>query len=302
MRTAAGLFDVSHMGEIETRGPRAAEFLRHLLSNDIAKVEPGRRAVLAAVPRGRRRAGRPVHLPASRPTDGEERFLTVVNASNADSDFDWFRRQADGLGRGRGDRSLGRVRDARAAGAARAGGARRAARAGDGARSASATPRPSSPACRRSCAAPATPARTASSCCSSRAGRRRCGTRCSSGRAPGRAGRARHAAARGLLPAVRKRPQRRAHADRGRPEVGLRARQGLRRRASGCASRRSRAPREKLAAVRVHRARAYPARDARSCTTASRWGRSQAVPCRPAWRSGSGWRTSPPTWPSRAPT
>ncbi len=41
VRTGAGLFDVSHMGEIETRGPRAAEFLQHLLTNDIGKVGPG---------------------------------------------------------------------------------------------------------------------------------------------------------------------------------------------------------------------------------------------------------------------
>ena len=41
VRTHAGLFDVSHMGEIETRGPGARDFLRHLLSNDLDKVGPG---------------------------------------------------------------------------------------------------------------------------------------------------------------------------------------------------------------------------------------------------------------------
>src|SRR6186997_938556 len=41
VRTKAGIFDVSHMGEIETRGPRATEFLRHLLSNDIERVAAG---------------------------------------------------------------------------------------------------------------------------------------------------------------------------------------------------------------------------------------------------------------------
>src|SRR6186713_2070419 len=41
VRTKAGIFDVSHMGEIETTGPRATEFLRHLLSNDIERVAAG---------------------------------------------------------------------------------------------------------------------------------------------------------------------------------------------------------------------------------------------------------------------
>jgi aminomethyltransferase len=91
VRTAAGVFDVSHMGEIETRGPRALEFLRHLLSNDLGKVGVGG-AQYALLCRD----------------DGgvlddlftywleEERFLTVVNAANAETDFNWFAKQADG--------------------------------------------------------------------------------------------------------------------------------------------------------------------------------------------------------------
>jgi aminomethyltransferase len=89
VRTGAGLFDVSHMGEIETRGPRAEEFLRHLLSNDVRKVGVGgaQYALLC------------------RPDGGvlddlftywleDERFLSVVNAANSASDFDWFAAQA----------------------------------------------------------------------------------------------------------------------------------------------------------------------------------------------------------------
>src|SRR6185503_7878453 len=41
VRSSAGVFDVSHMGEIETAGPGAEAFLQHLLSNDIAKLEIG---------------------------------------------------------------------------------------------------------------------------------------------------------------------------------------------------------------------------------------------------------------------
>src|SRR5918911_2375701 len=41
VRTSAGVFDVSHMGEIETRGPQAAALLQHLLSNDVEKIAVG---------------------------------------------------------------------------------------------------------------------------------------------------------------------------------------------------------------------------------------------------------------------
>ena len=38
VRRSAGLFDVSHMGEVETKGPGAEAFLQHLLSNDVTKL------------------------------------------------------------------------------------------------------------------------------------------------------------------------------------------------------------------------------------------------------------------------
>jgi glycine cleavage system T protein (aminomethyltransferase) len=92
VRTGAGLFDVSHMGEIETRGPRAREFLGHLLSNDLEKVGPGgaQYALLC------REDGGVLDDLFTYWLGGPEgeRFLTVVNASNADSDFAWFARQA----------------------------------------------------------------------------------------------------------------------------------------------------------------------------------------------------------------
>src|SRR3954469_9140320 len=37
-RTGAGTFDVSHMGEIATHGPRAEEFLQRILSNDVSRI------------------------------------------------------------------------------------------------------------------------------------------------------------------------------------------------------------------------------------------------------------------------
>jgi aminomethyltransferase len=42
VRTDAGVFDVSHMGELEVEGPRARELLQSLLSNDLDKIGPGR--------------------------------------------------------------------------------------------------------------------------------------------------------------------------------------------------------------------------------------------------------------------
>jgi aminomethyltransferase len=91
VRRGAGLFDVSHMGEIETRGPRAAEFLRHLLTNDVAKVGPGgaQYALLCREDGG-------VLDDLFTYWLEDERFLTVVNASNAETDFAWFAKQAEG--------------------------------------------------------------------------------------------------------------------------------------------------------------------------------------------------------------
>jgi aminomethyltransferase len=42
VRRTAGLFDVSHMGEVDIQGPEAARFLNHLVTNDVAKLFPGR--------------------------------------------------------------------------------------------------------------------------------------------------------------------------------------------------------------------------------------------------------------------
>jgi aminomethyltransferase len=96
VRTKAGLFDVSHMGEIATTGPRAADFLQHLLSNDIRKIAPDG-AQYALLCRDDGGVLDDLFTYRLAPSGGEERFLTVVNASNAASDFEWFRRQAEGF-------------------------------------------------------------------------------------------------------------------------------------------------------------------------------------------------------------
>jgi aminomethyltransferase len=92
VRTKAGMFDVSHMGEIETSGPQAEEFLQRILSNDVTKIaERGAQYSVLC----REDGGVLDDLFTYRL--GEGRFLTVTNAANHDKDLAWFREQADGF-------------------------------------------------------------------------------------------------------------------------------------------------------------------------------------------------------------
>ena len=91
VRKSAGIFDVSHMGEIETRGPQAAEFLRWLLTNDIEKVGPGGAQYSLLC---REDGGTLDDLFTYRVPGEEQGFLTVVNAANAPTDFEWFAQRA----------------------------------------------------------------------------------------------------------------------------------------------------------------------------------------------------------------
>jgi aminomethyltransferase len=91
VRTHAGMFDVSHMGQIETSGPDAERFLQRLLSNDVSKLAEGgaQYSVLC-----RDDGGVLDDLFTYRVPDG--RFLTVTNAANHAKDLAWFREHADG--------------------------------------------------------------------------------------------------------------------------------------------------------------------------------------------------------------
>ena len=89
VRTGAGVFDVSHMGEIETSGLGAQDFLQRLLSNDVTKIaERGAQYSVLCRDDG----GVLDDLFTYRL--GEDRFLTVTNASNHDKDLAWFRDHA----------------------------------------------------------------------------------------------------------------------------------------------------------------------------------------------------------------
>ncbi len=90
VRSRCGVFDVSHMGEIETAGPQALELLQRLLSNDVSKLEVGgaQYSVLC-----RDDGGVIDDLFTYRL--GEQRYLTVTNAANHERDLAWFREHCE---------------------------------------------------------------------------------------------------------------------------------------------------------------------------------------------------------------
>ena len=92
VRTGCGVFDVSHMGEIETFGAGAAGLLQRLLSNDVEKLEVGG-AQYSVICRDD--GGILDDLFTYRL--GEDRYLTVTNAANHERDLAWFRRHAGGF-------------------------------------------------------------------------------------------------------------------------------------------------------------------------------------------------------------
>jgi aminomethyltransferase len=89
VRERVGIFDVSHMGEIESQGPQAEAFLQRILSNDVSKIaEHGAQYSVLCNAEG----GVLDDLFTYRL--GHDRFLTVTNASNHEKDLAWFRRHA----------------------------------------------------------------------------------------------------------------------------------------------------------------------------------------------------------------
>jgi aminomethyltransferase len=89
VRNAAGLFDVSHMGEIEFRGPGALEEANRLITNDLARIADGQ-AVYAGLLN--EQGGFVDDVVAYR--FSPERIFICVNASNREKDFAWMRDHA----------------------------------------------------------------------------------------------------------------------------------------------------------------------------------------------------------------
>ena len=89
VRNDAGLFDVSHMGEFEVRGPEALDLIQHLMTNDASKLT----------------VGQAQYTVLCKPDGGAlddclvyrfgDRYMVVVNAANLEKDRAWFETAAE---------------------------------------------------------------------------------------------------------------------------------------------------------------------------------------------------------------
>lgn len=91
VRERAGLFDVSHMGEFEIRGPDAEGLIQKIGVNDVSRTVPGQAQYSAMT---RHDGGILDDLIVYRFGD---RFMLVVNASNRAKDWAWIEDQARGM-------------------------------------------------------------------------------------------------------------------------------------------------------------------------------------------------------------
>jgi len=92
VRTAVGLFDVSHMGEIQFRGPGALAAVQRITMNDASRLKDGQAHYSALLtPEGTFVDDILVHRLA------ENDYLLVVNAGTKDKDYAWIRQQTAGM-------------------------------------------------------------------------------------------------------------------------------------------------------------------------------------------------------------
>src|SRR5258707_13106197 len=88
VRNAAGIFDISHMGEVSITGLAALAFLNQVLTNDLQRLAPGQgQYKLMCNPRG----GFVDYLYAYRL--GPDKYLLIINASRSDDDVKWLETQ-----------------------------------------------------------------------------------------------------------------------------------------------------------------------------------------------------------------
>ena len=93
VRGDAGVFDVSHMGEIFVTGPDAEAFVNHVFTNDVRGMAQGR-ILYGMMCYGN--GGVVDDLLVYREFTDEPEFLLVVNASNIDKDFEWLKENSKG--------------------------------------------------------------------------------------------------------------------------------------------------------------------------------------------------------------
>jgi len=92
VRQRAGLFDVSHMGEADVKGPEALKFLQHLVTNDCSKLFPGRVLYTTmCYPHGGVVDDLLVYM------RGADDYFLCINAGNIDKDIAWMQEQAKGF-------------------------------------------------------------------------------------------------------------------------------------------------------------------------------------------------------------
>ena len=91
VRSAAGLFDLGHMGQVEVSGVDAAAFLQRITTNDVDALAPGR-AQYSLLPNP---TGGVIDdiIVYRRPAPNADRYMVVVNASNAAKDVEWMTAQ-----------------------------------------------------------------------------------------------------------------------------------------------------------------------------------------------------------------
>lgn len=91
VRNAAGLFDVSHMGEVVVTGSDATQYLQRLTTNDVSKLQNNRsQYTVMCYPDG----GTVDDFLLYKKGDNE--YLLVLNAANTDKDVEWMNKQAAG--------------------------------------------------------------------------------------------------------------------------------------------------------------------------------------------------------------
>ena len=91
VRTACGLFDVSHMGEITVQGPDAVKYLNHLLTNDYTVMDDGQARYS---PMCNENGGVVDDLIVYKVKDND--YFIVVNAANKDKDYAWMKTHETG--------------------------------------------------------------------------------------------------------------------------------------------------------------------------------------------------------------
>ena len=93
VRNGAGVFDVSHMGEIWVKGPKALDLLQRITTNDVSKLFPGK-VQYSCMPNGR--GGIVDDILVYKFTD--EKYMLCVNAANTDKDWAHICREGEAFG------------------------------------------------------------------------------------------------------------------------------------------------------------------------------------------------------------